>query len=89
MTVAPVIGAVQDPLPVLMALAGGVEVWGSGAHSVLPLVGGLALVTVGAAVLGRSKAIARVSGDQAPAAGSRHRLGICAPDRPDRAGTLP
>ena len=82
-TVAPVIRAVQDPLPVLMALAGGVEVWGSGAHSVLPLVGGLALVTVGAAVLGRSKAIARVSGDQAPAAGSRHRLGISSgPPRP-------
>ena len=58
-----------------MALAGGIEVWGR-AHSVIPLVGGLALVTVGAAVLGRSKAIARVSGDQAPAAGSRHRLGL-------------
>jgi drug/metabolite transporter (DMT)-like permease len=87
-TVAPVIGAVQDPLPVVMALATGVEVWGSGAHNVLPLVGGLLLVTVGAAVLGRSRAIARVSGDQAPAAGSRHRLGVCGPESPGRAGTL-
>jgi hypothetical protein len=77
-TVAPVIGAVQDPLPVLIALAAGVEVWGSAAHSIYPLAGGLALVTIGAALLGRSQAVARVAGDQSPATGSRHRLGMCA-----------
>lgn len=85
-TVSPVVGAVQDPLPVLMALAAGVEVWGSAAHSVLTLALGLLLVTIGAAILGRSKAVARVSGDfETPAAGNRHRLGICDPDGPPRA----
>jgi hypothetical protein len=34
-TVSPVIGAVQEPLPVLMALAAGVEVWGSAAQTSL------------------------------------------------------
>jgi drug/metabolite transporter (DMT)-like permease len=74
-TVSPVIGAVQDPLPVLMALWSGVEVWGSGSHRIAPLVAGLALVTVGAALLGRSKAVARVSGDQVPPQGHRPRPG--------------
>jgi hypothetical protein len=60
-TVAPVIGAVQDPLPVLMALWAGVEVWGSASHRILPLALGLALVTAGAIALGRSRAVARVS----------------------------
>lgn len=80
-TVAPVIGAVQDPLPVLMALWAGVEAWGSGPHRIAPLVGGLAIVTVGAAILGRSKAVARVSGDQDVAAGSRRRLAACTPSQ--------
>jgi drug/metabolite transporter (DMT)-like permease len=84
-TVSPVMGAVQDPLPVLMALGAGVEVWGSAAHSVLTLAFGLLLVTIGAVVLGRSKAVARVSSDQSPATGNRHRLGVCAPDRRERA----
>lgn len=63
-TVAPVIGAVQDPLPVVMALWAGVETWGSGSRHVAPLVCGLAIVTAGAAILGRSKAVARISGDE-------------------------
>jgi hypothetical protein len=79
-TVAPVIGAVQDPLPVLMALWAGVEVWGSASHKLLPLALGLLTVTIGAAVLGRSQAVARVAGDDRPATGSRHRLGICGPE---------
>jgi hypothetical protein len=62
-TVTPVIGAIQDPLPVIMALVAGVESWGAGSDRIAPLVGGLALVTVGAVVLGRSGAVARVSGD--------------------------
>ncbi len=60
-TVAPVIGAVQTPLPVLMALWAGVEKWSSTPQSVGALVGGLALVAAGAAVLGRSHAVASVA----------------------------
>ena len=74
-TVSPVVGAVQDPLPVVMALWSGVEVWGSASHRVAPLVVGLVLVTVGAALLGRSKAVARVSGDEIPPHGHRPRPG--------------
>ncbi len=74
-TVAPVIGAVQDPLPVVMALWSGVEVWSSASHRIAPLVAGLALVTLGAALLGRSKAVARVSGDEVPPHGHRPRPG--------------
>jgi hypothetical protein len=87
--VAPVVGAVQDPLPVLMALAAGVEVWGSASHKILPLAFGLLLVTVGAVVLGRSEAVARVSGDEPPAVGSRHRLGMCGPEAPARGADGP
>jgi len=61
-TVAPVIGAVKEPLPVLMALWAGVEVWGSSPHRIGFLLGGLALVGVGAALLGRSRAVAAVAG---------------------------
>lgn len=60
-TVSPVIGAVQNPLPVLMALWSGVEVWESSSNKVVPLACGLALVTAGAVLLGRSQAVARVS----------------------------
>lgn len=79
-TVAPVIGAVQDPLPVLMALWSGVEVWTSGSNHILPLAGGLALVTLGAALLGRSRAVARVSGEAPPVADGRAQDPIGAPD---------
>jgi drug/metabolite transporter (DMT)-like permease len=87
-TVSPVVGAVQDPLPVLMALWAGVEAWSSAPDRLLALVCGLALVTAGAAILGRSKAVARVAGDERPATGSRHRLGFCAPDGRERVDTL-
>jgi hypothetical protein len=80
-TVAPVIGAVHDPLPVLMALWAGVEVWGSAPHRIGPLIGGLVVIAAGAAILGRSKAVARISGDPEVAAGSRRRLATCAPQR--------
>lgn len=61
-TVAPVIGAIHDPLPVLMALWSGVAAWGAQTHRVAPLIIGLTVIATGAAILGRSKAVARVSG---------------------------
>lgn len=60
-TVAPVVGAVQAPLPVLMALAAGVESWGASSQKLVPLAFGLGIVTGGAVLLGRSEAVARVS----------------------------
>jgi drug/metabolite transporter (DMT)-like permease len=80
-TVTPVVGAVQDPLPVLMALWSGVESWGTGAHRIAPLIGGLAIVTAGAAILGRSSAVARLAGDETVAAAGRRRVAPCAPAR--------
>jgi drug/metabolite transporter (DMT)-like permease len=73
-TVAPVISAVHDPLPVLMALWSGVEVWGSAPHRIIPLIAGLAVITAGAAVLGRSRAVAQVSRetDIRPGVGLEH-----------------
>lgn len=73
-TVAPVIGAVHDPLPVLMALAAGVEYWGNAAHHIALLIAGLAVIAAGAAILGSSEAVARISGDPHIAAGTRRRL---------------
>jgi hypothetical protein len=61
-TVAPVIGAIHDPLPVLMALWSGVAAWGTATHRVAPLIIGLAVIAAGAATLGRSKAVAKISG---------------------------
>jgi drug/metabolite transporter (DMT)-like permease len=63
-TVAPVVSAVQDPLPVLMALWAGVETWGAGSQKLAPLACGLAFVTVGGVLLGRSRAVARLSGGE-------------------------
>ena len=85
-TVAPVIGAVQDPLPVLMALAAGVESWGNGSQRLVPLAFGLAIVTVGAATLGRSEAVARVSAPHRPVRGCRPtpKTGKAPPGRPLR-----
>ena len=60
--VAPVIGAIQEPLPVLMALAAGVEVWSGGAGRLAELAAGLLLAGTGATVLARSSAAARVPG---------------------------
>lgn len=59
--VAPVIAAIQAPLPVLMALWAGIEVWGAGAAAVGALIPGLTLVTTGAYLLGRSPAVAGVA----------------------------
>jgi drug/metabolite transporter (DMT)-like permease len=77
-TVAPVIGAVHDPLPVLMALAAGVESWGNAARHIAPLIAGLAVIAAGAVLLGRSEAVARISSDPRDAAGTRRRLAACA-----------
>jgi drug/metabolite transporter (DMT)-like permease len=79
-TVAPVVGAVHDPLPVLMALWAGVQTWGSEPHRIAPLLLGLAVITAGAAALGRSRAVARVSGDP-EARGGRRSLATCTPGR--------
>ena len=81
-SVAPIIGAIHDPLPVVLALWAGVETWGAGAHHIVPLIAGLAIIAVGAATLGRSQAVARISGNPDTAAGSRLRLASCAPSRP-------
>lgn len=51
--VSPLIGALQDPLPVLMSLWAGVETWGSGAGRAAMLAVGLALVVGGALFLRR------------------------------------
>jgi drug/metabolite transporter (DMT)-like permease len=72
-TVAPVIGAIKVPLPVLMALWTGVETWGGHPLHIAILLFGLALVAMGAARLGGSETVARASGaDTAPAG---HRPG--------------
>ncbi|MBV9168347.1 MAG: hypothetical protein JO342_19590 [Solirubrobacterales bacterium] len=78
-TVAPVVGAVHDPLPVVMALWAGVEVWGSAPHRIGALAAGLAVIAAGAAILGRSRAVARVSGDREAAGASRRRPAAPAP----------
>lgn len=64
-TVAPVIGAVKVPLPVLMALWAGLEPWSGNAGTAAILLVGLALAAAGAATLGRSGAVSRVA--EAPA----------------------
>lgn len=80
-TVAPVIGAIHDPLPVLMALWSGIAVWGSAPHRVAPLIGGLAVIALGAAILGRSKAVARVAGsDEAATEGAFGGCRRCGPN---------
>ena len=66
--VAPTIGAIQLPLPVLMALWGGVEVWRSSALQTGALLGALVLVVGGAVLLGRSHAVARAAGAEEHAA---------------------
>lgn len=62
-TVGPVVGALQEPLPVLMALAGGVEMWGGGPGKMAGLAAGLLLVGIGASGLARSPAIAEVGAE--------------------------
>src|SRR5579864_1320623 len=77
-TVAPVMGAVHDPLPVLMAVWAGIEVWGTAAHRIAPLVAGLVMLAIGAVILGRSRAVARVSGELPEA--TRSRFTACGPN---------
>lgn len=60
-TVAPVIDAIKVPLPVLMALWAGAERWGAQAGQIAALLGGLVVVAAGAASLGRSETVAKVS----------------------------
>jgi hypothetical protein len=60
-TVAPVIAAIKVPLPVAMALAAGLERWTGGPVQIGALVCGLSVVAAGAAGLGRSEVVARVS----------------------------
>ena len=59
--VAPVIGAVQEPLPVLMALWGGVEVWPGGAGRAAALAAGLVLVGAGGVAIARSPAVVSIT----------------------------
>jgi drug/metabolite transporter (DMT)-like permease len=61
-TVAPVVGAVHDPLPVLLALWAGIETWQPGSHHVAPLLAGLGCLAAGAVILGRSRVVARIAG---------------------------
>jgi hypothetical protein len=60
-TVAPLISAIQTPLPVLMALAAGVERWSPAPQNIGALLGGLTLAAIGASALGRSPAVAQVT----------------------------
>jgi hypothetical protein len=57
-TVAPVIGAIKEPVPVLMALWAGIESWGSNPARIIGLLIGLALVAGGASKLSRTQAVA-------------------------------
>lgn len=59
--VAPVIGAVQEPLPVLMALWGGVEAWTGGPGQAATLAAGLALVGAGGVAIARSPAVGKIT----------------------------
>jgi len=63
-TVAPVIGAIKVPLPVLMALWAGVESWSPQPWHIAVLLLGLTLVALGAARLAGSRTVARVSGGE-------------------------
>jgi len=65
-TVAPVIGAMKVPLPVLMALWTGIEAWGPDALELTGLLTGLALVASGAGDLARSSTVTRVWAASAP-----------------------
>jgi drug/metabolite transporter (DMT)-like permease len=76
-TVAPVIGALKVPLPVLMALWAGIEPWRGNVGAIVVLLTGLALTAAGAASLGRSQAVARISaGADAPSNGEGGRRGV-------------
>jgi drug/metabolite transporter (DMT)-like permease len=67
-TVGPLIGALQEPLPVVLALWSGLEEWQGGAGRAIALAVGLVLVGIGAAVIAGSPAVAGVA--EAPPAGT-------------------
>jgi drug/metabolite transporter (DMT)-like permease len=74
--VGPLVGALQEPLPVVLALWGGLEVWQGGVGRAAALAAALALVGAGATLIARSPVVANVTedrvngppGDPAPAA---------------------
>jgi drug/metabolite transporter (DMT)-like permease len=62
----PLIGAIQDPLPVLMALWAGIESWGSGARRITVLAIGLFLAICGGFMLARSGTAERARAERPP-----------------------
>ncbi len=62
--VGPLVGALQEPLPVVLALWGGLEVWQGGPGRALALAVGLVLVGVGATVIAHSPVIATVTDER-------------------------
>jgi drug/metabolite transporter (DMT)-like permease len=65
--VGPLVGALQEPLPVVLALWGGLEAWQGGAGRAAALALGLALVGAGATLIARSPVIATVTEDRSVA----------------------
>jgi hypothetical protein len=62
--VGPLVGALQEPLPVVLALWGGLEYWQGGAGRAAALAVGLALVGAGATLIARSPVVANVTEDR-------------------------
>ncbi len=62
--VGPLVGALQEPLPVVLALWGGLEYWQGGAGRAAALALGLALVGAGATLIARSPVVATVTEDR-------------------------
>ena len=62
--VGPLVGALQEPLPVILALWGGLEVWQGGAGRAAALAVGLVLVGAGATLIARSPVVATVTEDR-------------------------
>ncbi len=85
--VGPLVGALQEPLPVILALWGGLEVWQGGAGRVAALALGLLLVGVGATVIARSPVVATVTDDRVLSTATGDRP--LAPVAEDRQGPAP
>jgi hypothetical protein len=62
--VGPLVGALQEPLPVVLALWGGLEYWQGGAGRAAALAVGLVLVGAGATLIARSPVVANVTEDR-------------------------
>ena len=81
-SVGPLVGALQEPLPVIFALWSGLEIWQGGPVRAAGLVAGLLLVGAGATVIARSTAVNRVIEEQlAAGAESRQQLADHQPRR--------